>query len=732
MTKEEEYKNKENIEDEEIDEEEEEELKSNHSKPSTSNSFSSGGESFDEEEDDDDDDSSDSDSDSDSESDSFDLTDVQIQSDDTLEVKSLKMKLLKEKSKVLDAKETISTLVDQITVYKASVEEEKLVLEASLKQEKKTKLELFEIYKELEIEKENLSKQLEIVILECEQLEQEKQTISKENINNLQTLMNEITHIEEHNSLLEKELENEKEQHRITNNSLQEQMILIQKLESFNRELSSSGSGSGNGTGGGVDQVLLLQLKKQLAETQVLLNQEREKLQNLDSLLFQGRKIIGFAEKNGGHLDQNAVFEINALKTSIEQEKQNNHKINLQLEEERKKSELNKKTSDNLVARMKELISSHHETLQLLDEEKENSKQLIQEIQTLKENQVKTTNNNNNNNGNNNNNIGSTSTIGESSNSNITNPAIQVTTQDATSGANSQYEEGKLRPDPSTDSISSQSSTEAGGYVKVGNSQKMYKTLRLKKTQTKLGGDLNMLFAPEKPTSPENSSNNDANNSNNNNENNNNNDQPQQHTVMSSNSVVFQSKNSVKFGAGFQFITPETSKEEVVVAPGSPIIKPKSNKTSKLDKKIEKEKKDILKKIQKDLKQKAKEEKKLKAKEKEKDLNNSKNSSSSSSGSGVGADKDKTSPNNGSVGSTSGKLTSSASNPSSLNNSGDSHSNTHPLVPPTSKSSFNLKESNNPETDSPQPPHSPNRSPSFTSTKPPADKRKSIRYIFSN
>ncbi|KYQ88840.1 hypothetical protein DLAC_10642 [Tieghemostelium lacteum] len=614
------------------------------------------------------DDISDSDSEgSESEDSSFELDDVQIQPDDSAEVKHLKIKLLKEKSKVLDAKETIGSLVDQITAYKVSVEEDRLLLETQLKQEKKTKFELYEIYKEMESEKDNISKQLDIVILECEQLDKEKQTISKENINNLQTLMNEITTIEETNSHLEKELEKEKELHAQTLLNYQNQCQLVQKLEQYNKELSQFSNSTSTGGSGSNDQ-MVMQLKKQLLDAQALLTKEKEKLLNIDNLLFQARKIVGVAESNGGQLDQNSLFEITQLKSNVSDEKQAHHKTQLMLEEEKKKSELNKKTADNLVARMKELISSHHETLQLLDDERETTKGLAQEIQTMKEQFSKFP-------------IGGVGqqaqqstgsaplTAGALNNLNSDNATpIIVTTNTATDGqdgstSNASFEEGKLKQDPSIESLSSQSSSGQASnmmtdaYLSMKYGAKMYKTIRLKKNsgitsttgisnKPNLANDLSMMFQPmaEKPTSPETNTNDSNNNNNNNNNNSISTNVGGKEVVFETNS--FSSKNSLKFGGGVKFgaienhplnkedssnnttntnngtigannkyISYSTSSTNLVgAATNSPSTDKKSSSKAdkekkEREKKLEKEKKIILKKIEKDLKKKEKENK---------------------------------------------------------------------------------------------------------------------------
>eukprot|EP01133_Synstelium_polycarpum_P012125 gene12125-14186_t len=581
-------------------------------------------------EDDDESEEDDDDDDDDSEDDSFDLSDIEIRKDDTYEVKNLKIKLLKEKSKVMDAKETIGSLVEQITAYKASVEDEKQELEAKLKHEKKTKLEIFEIYRDLESERDNLGKQLDMVIVECEQLEKEKQAMSKDNINNLQTLMNEITTIEENNLALEKELTVERENNKALATRLSEQMAINQRLDALASEINAV---SGNG---GSDSGAMAAMRKQLVDTQAALAKEREKMSNLDSLMFQARRIIGI-EGNASAAEHSGI-EINNLRTNVMDEKNSHHKTQLLLEEEKRKSELNKKTADNLVARIKELISSHHETLQQLDDEKENSKLLEVETDKLREqlnsimlnqqnnNQQRPTTNNNSNVNNNTNEISS-----ESSTPGITgSPSSEPVGYLTSDSANSTPPIGTTSPAiPVTSSDQSQSNNnkEDPFIGKSINNQRMYKTIRRNQTIkyiNDIGGDLSLF---EKPLVAGGAT--------------------TQHSSSVNSSLESQKKEvdletksqkgSVNFGGRFNFTTSSSGGALSGTTSTSPALERSNSKSLgggsisaakvKRDKKLEKEIKEITKKIEKE------ERKKQQNGTKKKDAKEAKESSKSTSSS---------------------------------------------------------------------------------------------------
>ncbi|GAM24194.1 hypothetical protein SAMD00019534_073690 [Acytostelium subglobosum LB1] len=284
---------------------------------------------------------------------------------------TLRVLLLRERSKLMGAKETIASLVEQITQYKELVEEEKSILETKLNEERITKLELYQILKAVESEKDTVTKQLDTVIKECGQLEQEKQTISKDNINNLQSLMEEISGIEENNDALEKSLDAERAKCKLLEKQLSEQLSINHKLQSVNTSLG--------------DNNALESMRRQVAEMQTQLTKEKEKMSMADHYLVQARKSLGLTTNITGGSATVDIQELTSLKTNLEEERKQLTRTQMLLEEEKKRSELNKRSSDNMVSRIRDLIASHHVTLQQLDDEKENVKLMTTELDRLRQ-----------------------------------------------------------------------------------------------------------------------------------------------------------------------------------------------------------------------------------------------------------------------------------------------------------------------------------------------------------
>eukprot|EP01117_Protostelium_nocturnum_P008880 TRINITY_DN3185_c0_g1_i1.p2 TRINITY_DN3185_c0_g1~~TRINITY_DN3185_c0_g1_i1.p2 ORF type:complete len:601 (+),score=236.39 TRINITY_DN3185_c0_g1_i1:27-1805(+) len=158
-----------------------------------------------------------------------------------------KLALESQRENLFGAKNSIATLITQITDYKNVLEGEKSELEAELaskeeeiEKEKSTTIALQKSIAEKQKEKSQLMQQISDVETQHEEaLESEenlKNEMKKETVANLQTLMNELQRIEEANELLRLQiekskihLEEENHQHEITKKELDKQSELTSK-----------------------------------------------------------------------------------------------------------------------------------------------------------------------------------------------------------------------------------------------------------------------------------------------------------------------------------------------------------------------------------------------------------------------------------------------------------------------------------------------------------------------
>lgn len=119
--------------------------------------------------------------------------------------------LARERERTKKANETIYNLLHQVNQYKQVLEDEKMLLQGELKEERENKLFMLSKQSKLEKKLQKVSEAFQGATQEYEtkmqELEEDKQKRSKDHISNLQTLLKELSIIEEKNEMLNKQLE---------------------------------------------------------------------------------------------------------------------------------------------------------------------------------------------------------------------------------------------------------------------------------------------------------------------------------------------------------------------------------------------------------------------------------------------------------------------------------------------------------------------------------------------
>src|SRR5690242_8603899 len=116
----------------------------------------------------------------------------------------------------------------------------------------------------------------------------------------------------------------------------------------------------------------ILQLKQQLQE-------EQKKLENVDNLLFQARRITSVAGTTKEGEKEGSSSEL------LREEKESHNKTRQLLEEEKKALEADKQQITKLQKRIKDLLQGHSNTLAQLEEERSNmqkANKLISELES--------------------------------------------------------------------------------------------------------------------------------------------------------------------------------------------------------------------------------------------------------------------------------------------------------------------------------------------------------------
>jgi hypothetical protein len=130
------------------------------------------------------------------------------------------------------AKETISALIAMVGEYRGLLEIEKSEEEEKwiekYKQEKEKMQLLIENLTKENSEMEEIVDEYELKIKE---LEEDRTKKNRETMENLQTLLKEMTYIEESNENLAREYEEEKQQHMITQEKLKTSQQIIEQLD---------------------------------------------------------------------------------------------------------------------------------------------------------------------------------------------------------------------------------------------------------------------------------------------------------------------------------------------------------------------------------------------------------------------------------------------------------------------------------------------------------------------
>jgi len=289
---------------------------------SEEDSVKSEGEEKSEEEDDDDDDEEEEEDDE--------------EDDESLPVEQ---KFLKTKKKLEAAQQKMRTLVKNIGDYKQFLEDDRHVLEQQHKQEKKGLEDRnVELDKEVESLKEQYDQTVEEFESKIEQMEEEKKGKARENIENLQTLVKELTYIEELNEQLNAELE----KHRDDNAQLQDELkISKQIIEQMEIRIAKQES---------VKAIAVTPspaASKPASEVEAQLKEQLAKLKTVESLVSQLRLVVG-----GGSGEDASMF------TQLKKEEVTHIQTKKQLEEEIERGKKDKKQIESLQQRIKDLIKT--------------------------------------------------------------------------------------------------------------------------------------------------------------------------------------------------------------------------------------------------------------------------------------------------------------------------------------------------------------------------------------
>lgn len=227
-------------------------------------------------------------------------------------------------------------LLTPIDRYKEFLENEKHHLEERLhamEEEKATLVRDFE--KQYEEAVEDYEARIK-------QMEEEKKARNRENIENLQVLVKELTFIEEINETTKQELEKEREDNKKLREELQLAFKRIEDLEAkIQNQKETQTSSSGKDT---LNETQVHTLQKKLKE-------EQQKMENIATLLSQLQSIVfSGSEKSKG--DENVLNRLRMEQEAHEKTKQD-------LEDIKKKSAEDKQTISQLQKRIKDLIQSH-------------------------------------------------------------------------------------------------------------------------------------------------------------------------------------------------------------------------------------------------------------------------------------------------------------------------------------------------------------------------------------
>ncbi|KAF2070275.1 hypothetical protein CYY_008407 [Polysphondylium violaceum] len=249
---------------------------------------------------------------------------------------SIEQELEQNRASLRNAKQTIASLIDQISDYQTLVEEEK------------------------QRDKEEFQFQMDILTEEIENLKKDKNEMARTNIKNLETLMKEIELIEETNTNLQNTLEREKSEHK---QSIEALIKLKQELLTKTEDCLKFSSSLP---------------KREKIHSQVLLEFLTE------NGVISNIKMINQKEHSNENSTINNDEEKNNLMKKLIEEKENHQKTEKLLIEEKEKYESSKTSVDELVKNLKKLIKDHTNLLKDLEQERNINQKKSEEISSLR------------------------------------------------------------------------------------------------------------------------------------------------------------------------------------------------------------------------------------------------------------------------------------------------------------------------------------------------------------
>eukprot|EP01114_Cavostelium_apophysatum_P011413 TRINITY_DN2565_c0_g1_i1.p1 TRINITY_DN2565_c0_g1~~TRINITY_DN2565_c0_g1_i1.p1 ORF type:complete len:1758 (-),score=465.77 TRINITY_DN2565_c0_g1_i1:1914-7187(-) len=295
------------------------------------------------------------------------------------DVEQLRERLQKEKQKWKETQVKMLTLVNNVDTYKHFIEVEKQSTENKLELtelEYRTKIrELADECEELRSENTQLKQHFIAVVEEYDQkilqMEEEKKVRNKENIENLQTLIKELTYIEEINQTMNTELAAEKEAHQSVRDQLELSKRITAELEGklerqhaeFQQKLSASDGPTKEAP------VLNSDVSKELEA-------ERAKMNQVVQLV---RQLVGVTSA----ADISGAVDVTTT-NKLQDELRAHDGTKKQLDEAEKQSKELKRTIVKLELRVKQLIQSHSATLQSIESAPQNKQGSLRNNSNLK------------------------------------------------------------------------------------------------------------------------------------------------------------------------------------------------------------------------------------------------------------------------------------------------------------------------------------------------------------